>query len=152
MSNTLKRFHRLMRSDAARSDVRRARRDRGMTLLEIMVVITIIGVVMATVTVAVLPQLNSAKVDTTKNSMVGVQGALKLYYAKHGKYPDTSQGFGILVSEKFLEQTPKDAWGNDFVYVAEGSSYKIISYGSDGQQGGDDAAGDISSDQLGKKN
>ena len=144
---TYKRFHELMRHD------RRAGRahERGMTLLEIMVVITIIGVVMATVTVAVLPQLDKAKVDTTKNSMVGVQSGLKLYYARHGKYPDTSQGFQILVSEKFLDAVPKDAWGNDFIYTAEGSSYKIISYGSDGQQGGDGASADISSDQLNEK-
>ncbi|MGC4113958.1 MAG: type II secretion system protein GspG [Myxococcales bacterium] len=148
--STLKRFHRLMRQDLAGQNARR-QQDRGMTLLEIMVVITIIGVVMATVTVAVLPQLDKAKVDTTINSMRGVQGALKLYYARHGKYPDTSQGFQILVTEKFLDQTPKDAWGNDFIYTAESSSYKIISYGSDGQQGGDGAGSDIASDTLGQE-
>ena len=137
---TMQRFHRHLAQERAG--------DRGMTLLEIMVVITIIGVVMATVTVAVLPQLDRAKIDTTKNSMLGVQGALKLYYARHGKYPDTSQGLQILVAEKFLDQLPKDAWSNDFVYTAESSSYKILSYGSDGQQGGDGAAADISSDQL----
>ena len=137
---TMQRFHRHLAQERAG--------DRGMTLLEIMVVITIIGVVMATVTVAVLPQLDRAKIDTTKNSMLGVQGALKLYYARHGKYPDTSQGLQILVAEKFLDQLPKDAWGTDFVYTAESSSYKILSYGSDGQQGGDGAAADISSDQL----
>ncbi len=142
---SLKRFERTL----ARRRGRRA--DRGMTLLEIMVVITIIGVVMATVTVAILPQLDNAKIDTTKNSMLGVQNGLKLYYAKHGKYPDTSQGLQILVTEKFLEQMPKDAWSNDFVYLAEGASYKIISYGSDGAAGGDSAAADISSDTLGKK-
>ena len=147
--STLKRIHRLMRRDRFAGED--ARHPRGMTLLEIMVVITIIGVVMATVTVAVLPQLDKAKVDTTINSMRGVQGALKLYYARHGKYPDTSQGFQILVSEKFLDQVPKDAWSNDFIYTAEGSSYKIISYGSDGQQGGDGAAADLSSDALNEK-
>jgi general secretion pathway protein G len=141
---TMSRFHALMRGE--REGLRAAA--RGMTLLEIMVVITIIGVVMATVTVAVLPQLDRAKIDTTMNSMRGVQGALKLYYARHGKYPDTSQGMQILLTEKFLDQPPKDAWGNDFVYTAEGTNYKIISYGSDGQPGGDGAAADITSDQL----
>jgi general secretion pathway protein G len=139
----LSRFHRLMRPRSRSHEA-----VRGMTLLEIMVTITIIGVVMATVTVAILPQLDIAKIDTTKNSMRGIQSALKLYYARHGKYPDTSQGMQILVTEKFLEQTPKDAWSNDFVYTAESSSYKIISYGSDGQPGGDGAAADITSDQL----
>lgn len=142
---SLKRFERTLARRQGRKPA------RGMTLLEIMVVITIIGVVMATVTVAILPQLDNAKIDTTKNSMLGVQNGLKLYYAKHGKYPDTSQGLQILVTEKFLEQMPKDAWSNDFVYLAEGASYKIISYGSDGAAGGDAAAADISSDTLGKK-
>jgi general secretion pathway protein G len=126
----------------------RRRPARGMTLLEIMVVITIIGVVMGTVVVAVLPRLDEAKIETTKNSIVGVQSALKLYYARHGKYPDTSAGFQVLVTEKFLDQLPKDAWGYDFVYTADGANYKIISYGSDGQPGGDGPAADISSDQL----
>lgn len=146
---TTKRFHRLMRRGRRPA----SRLARGMTLLEIMVVITIIGVVMATVTVAILPQLDKAKVDTTINSMRGVQSALKLYYARHGKYPDTSQSLQILITEKFLEQAPKDAWGTDFVYTAEGSSYKLLSYGSDGNPGGDGAAADIDSTQLnqGKK-
>jgi general secretion pathway protein G len=119
-----------------------------MTLLEIMVVITIIGVVMATVTVAVLPALDSAKIDTTKNSIRGVQGALKLFYARHGRYPETSQGLQILVTEKMLESYPKDAWSNDFVYLNEGGNYSVISYGSDGQTGGDGAAGDINSKTM----
>jgi len=140
---SLQRFHKNLS--------RRGRRaDRGMTLLEIMVVITIIGVVMATVTVAVLPQLDKAKVDTTINSMLGVSNALKLYYARHGKYPDTSQGFNILITEKFLDAVPKDAWSTDFVYLAEGATFKIISYGSDGAPGGDGVAADISSDALKK--
>lgn len=141
---TMRRLHGLMREkDRAAREA-----ERGMTLLEIMVVITIIGVVMATVTMAVLPQLDKAKVDTTITSMRGIQSGLKLYYARHGKYPDTSQGLQILITEKLLEPPVKDGWGNDFVYTAEGSSYKLVSYGSDNQPGGDGAGADISSDVL----
>ena len=132
-----------------RSLHRAARRTSGMTLLEIMVVVTIIGVVMGMVAVAVIPQLEQARADTTKNSIRGgIVPALKLYYTRHGKYPDTGAGLQVLVTEKMLESVPKDAWGNDFVYLNEGSSYKVISYGSDGAPGGADAAADISSDTM----
>jgi general secretion pathway protein G len=125
---------------------------RGMTLLEIMVVITIIGVVMGTVAVAVIPRLNDAKVETTKNSIRGgVETALKLYYTRHGKYPDTGSGLQVLVSERLLDKLPKDGWGNDFTYLNEGSNYKIVSYGADGAPGGDSYDADISSDTMDEK-
>lgn len=128
---------------------RAARCASGMTLIEIMVTITIIGVVMGMIGVAVIPQLDNAKIDTTKNSIRGgLVPALKLYYTRHGKYPDTSQGLQVLVTEKMLDSVPKDGWGNEFTYLNEGGSYKIISYGSDGVPGGTDAAADISSDHL----
>ena len=62
---------------------------RGMTLIEIMVVITIIGLIAAAVTVAVIPQLQKAQVDRTVLDIKNVEGALKLYYARKGNYPDT---------------------------------------------------------------
>lgn len=128
---------------------RRCRRhDRGVTLLELMVTIVIIGLVAGIVTVAVIPQITSARIDTTKSSITNIQQALKLYYARHGTYPTTAQGLGILVSEKLLEQVPKDAWGNDFVYLQEEGKSTIISYGSDGNPGGDGDAADINSNSM----
>ena len=125
---------------------------RGMTLLEIMVVITIIGVVMGAVAVAVIPQLDQAKVDTTKNSIRGgVEPALKLYYTRHGKYPDTGSGLQVLVTERMLDKVPKDGWSNDFVYLNEGSKYKVISYGADRAPGGSEYDADISSDTMDEK-
>ncbi len=145
---TYSRFHSLIRADERAS---RRPPPRGMTLLEIMVVITIIGVVMAAVGVAVLPMLDQAKVDTTKNSIMTVETGLKLYYTRHGKYPDTSQGLGILVQERMLDKPPKDAWQNDFVYLNEGGKYKIISYGRDGAPGGDGVDTDISNETSNEK-
>ncbi len=122
---------------------------RGMTLLEIMVTITIIGVVMGMVAVAVIPQLDAAKVDTAKNSIRGgIVPALKLYYTRHGRYPDTGAGLQVLVTEGMLDSVPRDPWDNEFVYLNEGSTFKIISYGADGAPGGADAAADISSDTM----
>lgn len=136
-----------------RAEERAVRRPppRGMTLLEIMVVITIIGVVMAAVGVAVIPMLDTARADTTKNTISTVETGLKLYYTRHGKYPDTSQGLGILVQEKMLDKQPKDGWGNDFTYLNEGGKYKILSYGADAAPGGEGKDADISNETAGNK-
>ena len=125
------------------------RRRRGMTLIEIMVVITILGLIAAAVGVAVIPQLNAAKVDRAKLDMGSIQNALKLYYAKKGNYPDTATGLKALVDTNTLEELPKDPWGNDYMYLNEGGKPVIISYGADGTQGGEDDSADISSKDLG---
>ena len=143
------RFHALIRAD--RRPLSRRAEARGMTLLEIMVVITIIGVVMAAVGVAVLPLLDQAKIDTTKNSISTVETGLKLYYTRHGKYPDTSQGLGILVQEKMLDKPPKDAWNNDFVYLNEGGKCKVLSYARDNAPGGDGVDADITNENMNEK-
>ena len=129
--------------------LQRRRRTRGMTLIEIMVVITILGLIAAAVGVAVIPKLDEAKVDTARLDIGNIQGALKLYYAKKGNYPDTATGLKALVDSNILETIPKDPWGNDYMYLNEGGKPVVISYGSDGTQGGEGNAADISSKDLG---
>jgi general secretion pathway protein G len=121
------------------------RRQRGMTLIEIMVVITILGLIAAAVGVAVIPQLNQAKVDRAKLDIQNIQGALKLYYTRKGNYPDTGMGLKGLVDIQALDQVPKDPWNNDYVYLNEGGKPVIISYGADGTAGGEGQDADISS-------
>ncbi|NMO21593.1 type II secretion system major pseudopilin GspG [Pyxidicoccus fallax] len=121
------------------------RRSRGMTLIEIMVVITILGLIAAAVGVAVIPQLEAARRDRAALDIKNIQGAMKLYYAKKGKYPDTASGLQALVEAQALEQMPKDPWNNDYVYVNEGGKPVIVSYGADGTAGGEGNDADISS-------
>lgn len=121
------------------------RRSRGMTLIEIMVVITILGLIAAAVGVAVIPQLEASRRDRAGLDIKNIQGAMKLYYAKKGKYPDTASGMQALVEAQILEQMPKDPWNNDYVYVNEGGKPVIISYGADGTAGGEGNDADISS-------
>ena len=123
----------------------RRRRNRGMTLIEIMVVITILGLIAAAVGVAVIPQLEAARRDRASLDIKNIQGAMKLYYTKKGKYPDTASGLGALVETQTLEQMPKDPWNNDYVYINEGGKPVIISYGADGTAGGEGNDADISS-------
>ncbi|PTL80433.1 type II secretion system major pseudopilin GspG [Vitiosangium sp. GDMCC 1.1324] len=121
------------------------RRRRGMTLIEIMVVITILGLIMAAVGVAVIPKLDEAKQDTARLDIANIHNALKLYYTKKGKYPDTGTGLRALVETQNLEKIPQDPWGHEYVYMNEGGKPVIISYGADGTQGGEGPDSDISS-------
>ncbi len=131
------------------SPLRRAlRRRRGMTLIEIIVVITILALITAAVSVAVIPQLAKARVDRAKLDIANIQNGLKIYYAKNAKYPDTGTGLRALVEQQILESMPRDPWDNEYVYLNEGGKPVIISYGEDGAPGGDGNGADISSKDL----
>ena len=121
------------------------RRRRGMTLIEIMVVITILGLIMAAVGVAVIPKLDEAKQDTARLDIANIHNALKLYYTKKGKFPDTATGLRALVETQNLDKIPNDPWGHEYVYMNEGGKPVIMSYGADGTQGGEGPDADISS-------
>lgn len=129
----------------------RNRRRRGMTLIEIIVVITILSLLMAAVGIAVIPQLDQAKVDRARMDIGNIGNALKTYYAKKGKYPETGS-LKPLVDAQILEKPPVDPWDHEYVYLNEGGKPVIISYGKDGAPGGADSDADISSKDGDKKN
>jgi len=130
---------------------RRKNKSRGMTLIEIIVVITILSLLMAAVGVAVIPQLEQAKVDRAKMDIGNIQNALKTYYAKKGNYPDTGGGLKAVVDAQILEKMPTDPWDHEYVYLNEGGKPVIMSYGKDGAPGGSESDADISSKDLGGK-
>lgn len=120
------------------------RAPRGMTLIEIMVVLVILGLIASAVVIAVFPQLQKARVDRTVLDIGNLDNAFKLYNARRGKFPDTATGFKALVDMEIIDKLPKDAWGNDYVYVLESGRPVITSYGADGVPGGDGPNADIS--------
>lgn len=124
---------------------RRRIRRRGFTLLEILVVIAILGLLTGMVAVAVVPTFSKAKVDTTRTNIQTTMDLLKQYYLRKNKYPDTGTGLKVLVDEQITDKVPKDAWGNDFVYLLENGKPVVMSYGDDGAPGGDGVAADLSS-------
>jgi general secretion pathway protein G len=74
-----------------------------------------------------------------------IQNAMKLYYTKKGKYPDTGTGLRALVDTQNLEKIPVDPWGHEYIYMNESGKPVVISYGADGSQGGEGPDADISS-------
>lgn len=143
--------------------LRNAREDeRGMSLIEIMVVLTIIGLVTSVIGVAVLGSLEDAKIDTTRTQMKNLQSALMQYKIANGRYPTSSEGLDALINpppsakkkRPFLQgdSVPGDAWDSDFIYYSPGThgnhDFEIISYGADSAAGGDGVDADINSWEL----
>ena len=116
---------------------------QGLTLVEIMVVMAILGVLMAVLGGSMLGYLDTANEDATRLAMGRVDQALQVYAAKHkGKYPSTSDGLEVAAKYMSDSKVPQDAWGQDFQYFSPGSHsespYDILSVGKDGQEGTDD--------------
>lgn len=113
---------------------------RGMTLIEIMIVITILGMVAAAVAVAVIPALKDAQIKQAKMDIQTIANAADLYYNKHSRYPGTDEGIAALKSEKMLTKVPLDPWKQPYTYrfpgVKNPDGPDIGSYGADGQPGG----------------
>jgi general secretion pathway protein G len=126
----------------------------GFTLVELMVVISIIAILATIVTVSVLGVRDDANVSAAQAQIVNFKTALTSYNLAFGHFPSTAEGLDALIhNEKrpFLdaEQIPLDPWGKPYVYTSEGArQFKIISYGADGQPGGASYDTDITSDNL----
>jgi len=127
---------------------------RGMSLLEIMVVITLIGLVTAAVGVAVLGQLEQGQIDTARNQAFEIEKSLSLYKLQQGSYPSSAQGLAALVTppkgKPIMERVPQDPWGNEYIYMSPGQKnaqkFDIISKGPDQQEGTEDDVGNWDSE------
>ena len=125
---------------------------RGMTLVEIMVVVVIIGLIAGVASVQVFGQLEDANIKTTQTQLKSIENALDLYRLSNRGYPSTAEGLGVLAAPKsgapVMSEIPKDPWGNDFIYLYPGTQnagkFDLMSYGPDGVQGGGDDIGNWS--------
>jgi general secretion pathway protein G len=147
-----------MRTAIAERRRRRTRRhrERGFTLVEILVVITIIGLIMGLVGPRVLNHLTESKAKAARIQIESFANALDLFFLDAGRYPSSSEGLVALVQRPgsisgwngpYLRGgvVPADPWGNSYTYRSPGErgAYDIISFGADGQEGGTGTASDI---------
>ena len=133
----------------------------GFTLVEMLVVITIIGLIMGLIGPRVLNYLSESKVKAAKIQMQSFGSALDLFYLDAGRFPSTAEGLTALVQQTpgaagwngpYLKggNVPNDPWNHRYIYRSPGErgAYEIVSYGSDGQEGGTGIAADISTDTM----
>jgi general secretion pathway protein G len=139
--------------------------EEGFTLVEMLVVITIIGLIMGLIGPRVLNYLSESKVKAAKIQLQSFAGALDLFYLDAGRFPSSSEGLAALVKQTpgvsawngpYLRggTVPNDPWSHTYVYRSPGehAPYDIISYGADGQEGGSGVAADITLDNITAKN
>lgn len=125
----------------------------GFTLVELMVVISIIAVLAAIVGYNVLGSVDEGNIAAAKAQIKQFDTSLTAYKIKFKKFPESldalvnpPEGEAIMNAKSI----PLDPWGNPYVYQLESSrKYVIISYGADGAAGGSDVDADIRSDDLG---
>jgi general secretion pathway protein G len=108
----------------------RRRRQEGFTLIEIMIVITIFAMMAGGVAVALLPQLEKARLKTTKTDSQGLRSAVMLYVADNPRGCPTVED---LVSERYLDATRRttDAWDTPFQISCEDGDIAVVSAGPD---------------------
>lgn len=133
--------------------------EAGLTLIEMLVVLVIIGVIAGMIVVNVADRPDEARVTTAKTDMRTISAALKMYRLDNGDYPTTEQGLAALATrptieplprnwsaEGYLERPPEDPWGRAYVYryPGSGSGFDLTSLGRDGKPGGEGLDADLS--------
>jgi general secretion pathway protein G len=135
----------------------------GFTLIEIMVVIIILGILVGLVVPRLMEKPEKARKVKAQMQIESISAALKEYKLDNGDYPTTEQGLEALVEKPsigkipkkypekgYLSKIPKDPWDNDYVYISPGEhgDFDLISYGADGEEGGEGKDADVQSWEI----
>lgn len=131
----------------------RGTNQKGFSLIEIMIAITI-GLSMVTVlAVSISKQQYKAKMKKAKIEMKALENAIIQYEAEKSGIPSMDQGLKALVEEGYIDKKgePKDPWGTPYAYVVPGPDnqpYDIMSYGADKAEGGDGNGKDLKLSEI----
>jgi general secretion pathway protein G len=137
---------------------RLSNKQRGFTLIELMIVLVILGLIMGIVGPQAMKYLGKGKTQSTKVQLENLSAALDMYRLEVGNYPTSADGLKALVTQPsnargwngpYLKkgEVPKDAWNNDYQYKRPGSNnhpYDLSSFGADGAAGGEGEDADLS--------
>jgi len=137
----------------------RRRRQRGITLVELLIVMVIIGLLATLGFTKLFPKVGEAKIKIASAQMAMLGTALDMYRLDVGLYPSTDQGLNALVAQpdgvpgwkgSYLRKkdVPKDPWGHDYHYRSPGEDdrdYDLESYGLDDKPGGSGESADVRS-------
>jgi general secretion pathway protein G len=130
-----------------------AHRQRGFTILEIVIVFILLAGIMAFVVPKIYDQVGRAKTNEAKLRIQSMTGQIELFKLEVGRYPDSLQalvkqpaGSEGKWSGPYVKETDlKDAWGNDYRYSVpgQGKPYDLTSFGADGKEGGEGENRDV---------
>jgi general secretion pathway protein G len=136
----------------------RLRLQAGFTLIELMVVLVIIGVLAALIVPNVLDRADDARVTAARTDVGNLVQALKLYRLDNQRYPTAEQGLQALIAKPtaspvppnwkpYLDKLPNDPWGRPYQYLNPGikGEFDVLSFGADGQSGGEGKDADVGS-------
>lgn len=129
----------------------------GFTLTEVLVTMAIIGLLATGVVLAVLPRLGDASITKARADIASYETAMEFFRLDHFRFPTEQEGLEALVkapaglnaakypAEGYVQRLRDDPWGNAYVYRSPGEfgAFDILSYGADGQEGGEGADADI---------
>ncbi len=135
----------------------KAKNEEGFTLVEVLVALAIIGIMTTIVVVNLLPETGKARLQKAKSDIRIIEQALEMYNLDIFDYPEEDAGLEALrrqpsgVDESryrpggYVKLLPNDPWGNPYIYRYPGDNgvFDLLSYGADGEEGGEGVNADI---------
>lgn len=123
------------------------RRRSGQTLIEVLVVITLIAMIAAAVAISAVGVAKESRITTAKTGLKTLENALDACFGQTGRFPTTPEGFGPLLERRIVKEPPIDPWGTPYVYALVDGAPVVTSLGADGVAGGEGDGADLSTAQ-----